>query len=124
MPGQASLAKLLNQRKVFIVIDDVNDPECQINMLQPKGQLHPSTLVLMTSRDRNVLQRCIYVHEVSTLHHGLAMQLFAACTFPTGQPSKLLAKVLVSEVVAAWPGLPLTLKVQAQKLPLPGLAYV
>lgn len=68
------------------------------------------------------MQRCSNVHEVGTLQYDLAMQLFAACAFQTGQPTKLLAEALVSEVVTACAGLPLTLKVPAQKLPLPGLA--
>ena len=121
-PGQAQLARVLDQRKVLIVIDDTNDHGTQINMLLPKGCLHPGALVLITSRDRDVLmERCSDVHEVSTLHQVLAMQLFAACTFPTGHPPMSLAAGLVSEVVAACAGLPLTLKVSAKKLPLPDL---
>ena len=86
-PGQAQLERILilDQRKALIVIDDTNDDDTQINMLLPQGRLHASTLVLITSRDRNVLmQRCSDVHEVGMLHQVLAMQLFAAWTFPTG----------------------------------------
>ena len=114
MPGQAQLAKVLvqDQRKALIIIDDVNNHGTQINMLLPKGCLHAGTLVLITSRDKRVLkQRCSGTYEVSILHHDLAMQLFAACAFPTGYPPKSLAEGLVSNVVAACAGLPLTLKV-------------
>ena len=124
-PGQAQLERILilEQRKALIVNDDTNDDDTQINMLLPQGRLHASTLVLITSRDRNVLmQRCSDVHEVGMLHQVLAMQLFAAWTFPTGYPPKWLAAGLVSKVVAACAGLPLTLKVSAQKVPLPDLA--
>lgn len=122
-PGQAQLARLLDQRKVLIVIDDTNDHDTQINMLLPQGCLHDSTLVLITSRDRNVLmQRCSDVHEVGTLHQVLATQLFAAWAFPTGYPPSWLAAGSVSEVVAACAGLPLTLQVSAQKVPLLDLA--
>ena len=123
--GQAQLARILDQRKVLIVIDDTNDHDTQINMLLPQGRLHAGTLVLITSRDKSVLmQRCgDDVHEVGTLHQVLAMQLFAAWAFPTGNLPKSLSAGSVAKVVAACAGLPLTLKVHAQqKVPLLDLA--
>ena len=82
-------------------------------MLLPEGQVHADTVVIITSRNKDVLkQRCSSnVHDVEMLPDDLAMQLFAACTFLTGQPPESLAEGLVSDVVAACAGLPLTLKV-------------
>ena len=97
---------------MLVVIDSPDSYDSQINMLLPEGCSHPCTLVIIASRIKGVLmQRCGMVYQVNTLPDDLAMQLFAACAFPTGQPPEWLAEERVREVVAACAGLPLTLKV-------------
>ena len=105
------LAQHLSERQALIILDDVDDFESQLDKLLPDTGLHCKSVVIITSRQRRLLnRRCNLIHEVQLLPEELAMQLFEATAFPSGQaPNEVAA--LVPDVVAACGGLPLTLKV-------------
>lgn len=110
MAGQTLLAQYLPQRQALIVLDDVDD-ESQLDKLLPKTALQSNSVVIITSRQRRLLElRCSLIHDVQLLTEELAMQLFKAVAFPAGvAPSEVAAQV--PAVVASCGGLPLTVKV-------------
>ena len=100
----------LEQRKVLVVIDDTDDQR-QLKDLLPPCQLHPDSLVIVTSRNSVVLYaRCTQVSEVQVLPEGCDMQLFKAWAFAAGEPV-WDTSLLVPRLVACCGRLPLTLKV-------------
>ena len=111
--GQMLLAQYLPQRQALIVLDDVDDADSQLDKLLPKTGLHLNSIVIITSRQRRLLElRCSLIHDVQLLTEELAMQLFTAVAFPAGvAPSGVAAQV--PAVVASCGGLPLTIKVRS-----------
>ena len=100
----------LKLRKVLVVIDDADDVT-RIKSLLPRCELHPESLVIVTSRKKKILEaHCTLVSEVQLLPEGHDMQLFKAWAFAAGQPV-WDTSVLLPEVVACCGRLPLTLKV-------------
>ena len=115
--GLAELEKCLT-RKALVVIDDVDDDAGQLDMLLPRERdcLHPDSMFVVTSRNAGILkQRCGVVREVGLLGDGLDARLFSVHAFAAGKPMPAV-DALVSEVVAACCGLPLTLMVQTPAL--------
>ena len=110
--GRGMLTTHLKLRKVLVVIDDTDDA-AQLKSLLPPCELHPESLVIVTSRKKDILEtRCTTVSEVQLLREGRDTQLFQAWAFAAGSPARDTL-VLVPEVVACCGGLPLTLKVGA-----------
>lgn len=108
--GRGTLIKHLGQRKVLVVVDDTDSPT-QLKNLLPPCKLHSESLVMITSRKKDVLDpRCIYVCEVQLLPKGRDVELFQAWAFATGLPTWDVSMV-VAEMVACCGQLPLTLKV-------------
>ena len=108
--GCGKLTQHLQHRKVLLVIDDVDDHD-QLRSLLPPCELHPQSLVIVTSRNKDVLSmRCCIVSEVQLLPKGCDEQLFKAWAFAAGSPA-WDTSVLVPEILACCGGLPLTLKV-------------
>lgn len=110
--GLAALTNYLREHRCLVVMDDVADCTSQLDMLLPPRQdLHPSSRVIVTSRNGTLLkQRCEAVSEVKLLPEGLAAELFASYAFQQGSPSVEVA-CLVPEVIECCQGLPLTLQV-------------
>ena len=111
--GREALAKHLGgdfRRKVLVVIDDADDA-AQLNNLLPRCELHPESLIIVTSRKKHVLDaRCANVSEVEPLPKERSVQLFRTWAFASG-PSVWDTPKLVPELVACCGGLPLALKV-------------
>ena len=108
--GRQRLIDHLKRRKVLLVIDDTDDVAQLYNLL-PHYELHPESLVVITSRKEIVLKRrCKKVSQVQLLPKGRDMMLFKACAFAAGEPVWDMS-ALVPEVVACCGRLPLTLKV-------------
>ena len=76
--------ELLQLRKVLVVIDDA-DSVTQLRNVLPPCELHPESLVIVTSRKKDVLSvRCTSVSEVQLLPKGRDVQLFEAWAFAAG----------------------------------------
>ena len=110
LAGRGRLMQHLKLRKVLVVIDDT-DSEDQLRHLLPTCELNVDSMVIVTSRKRNVLSALgIHISEVQLLPEGLDGQLFKTWAFAAGPPDWDTA-VLVPKVVACCGRLPLTLKV-------------
>ena len=108
--GRGMLTTHLQSRKVLVVIDDTDDA-IQLKYLLPQCELHPESLVIITTCKRDALDaRRISVNEVQLMPKGRDLQLFKAWAFAAGTPA-WDTSVLVPEVVACCRRLPLTLKV-------------
>ena len=96
---------------MLLLIDDADDVT-QIKSLLPPCELHPESLVIVTSRKKKILEaRCTLVSEVQLLPEGRDMQLFEAWAFAESPPCLGRVKAGSTEVVACCGQLPLTLKV-------------
>ena len=110
--GRAWLQIHLQRRKALVVVDGIDTADQLMNLLPP-CELHPESLVIVTSRNKSVLlARCKResVREVQLLPEGHDTQLFEAWAFAEGRPL-WATPVLVRELVACCGQLPLTLKV-------------
>ena len=108
--GRGTLVTQLKLRKVLVVIDDTDD-ESQLESLLPQCELHPESIVIITSRNKIVLDaRCISVREVQVLPEGRDVQLLEAWAFEAGPPDWDTSE-LIQGMVKCCGGLPLTLKV-------------
>ena len=125
--GFQHLARHLGNRKALVVVDDVDDL-AQLDKLLIKDSLHPGSLLIITSRDRAILQRhCPKMINVERLPVHLATQLFADHAFQ-GRPADQAVAAKVQEVVDSCGGLPLTLKARLPirpsfLMPMKGCGY-
>ena len=95
---------------MLVVIDDIDDA-MQLKNLLPSCELHPNSLVIVTSRKQNIFVTCcIKVSEVHLLPEGHDVQLFKAWAFASGTPTWRTSQ-LIEDMVACCGRLPLTLKV-------------
>jgi hypothetical protein len=97
---------------VFIVLDDVDNMD-QIESLLDVDAVASGSLILITSRDKDVLRRSsakTVVYDVKTLHQNHARELFCRHAFSQSKPSEELDD-LVEEFLKICGGLPLSLKV-------------
>ena len=108
--GRGTLIRHLKQRMVLVVIDDADSPT-QLKNLLPPCKLQSESLVIITSRKKDVLDaRCTYVSEVQLLPKGRDVELFQAWAFAMGPPTWDTSMV-VPDIVACCGQLPLALKV-------------
>ena len=97
---------------MLVVIDDTDDATQLMNLLPP-CKWHPDSLIIITSRNKGVLDaRCTIVSEMQLLPEGRDVQLFEAWAFAAGRPA-WNTPVLVRQMVACCGDLPLTLKVRS-----------
>ncbi|KAG0612311.1 hypothetical protein M758_6G017700 [Ceratodon purpureus] len=102
---------------VLIVLDNIYKLEQFQTLIPFPTKLHPSSRIIITSRDRGILRNIIsrgnldhYLFDVSTLHSNASNMLFNWYAFHTNEaPTEY--KGVVKEVVRACGGLPLALKV-------------
>ena len=100
------------RRKLLVAVDDTGSQDQLMNLL-PQCELHPESLVIITSREKAVLgTRCTNVSEMQLLPEGLDVQLFKAWAFAAGPPV-WDTSVLVPKLVACCGRLPQKLKVRA-----------
>lgn len=112
LAGRGRLTEHLRERKVLVVIDDIDKPD-QLEKLLPQCELHLESLVIITSRNLDILhERNFKVSMVQLLPMGRDVQLFEAWAFAWG-PRGWDTSELVPKVVARCGRLPLTLKVGA-----------
>ncbi|XP_039009990.1 disease resistance protein RPV1-like [Hibiscus syriacus] len=105
----------LNNRKVFVVLDDVSDPD-HIDFM---GVRHfgDGSKIILTSRDRQVLKNggADKIHEVDKLNKNDSLQLFSTIAFKQSNPAADF-RDLSNKFVEYAQGNPLALKVLGSKL--------
>jgi hypothetical protein len=97
---------------IFIVLDDVDNID-QIESLVDVDAVASGSLILITSRDKDLLRRSsakTVVYDVKTLDKRHARELFCRHSFSQSKPSEELED-LVEEFLKICGGLPLSLKV-------------
>ncbi|XP_048140796.1 disease resistance protein L6-like [Rhodamnia argentea] len=112
--GMRRIGEVLRNKKVLIVLDDVDSIE-QVEKLVGMGTLYPGSRILITTRNKGVLQihrsKCRtldYEMEVMSTNH--ALELFKKHAFNGDSPSDEYDD-LSREIVSALRGLPLALEV-------------
>lgn len=106
---QDNLPRLL---PVFVVLDDVDNLD-HIESLLDVDAVASGSLILITSRDKDVLRRSsvnALVYDVKALHQNHARELFCRHAFCQSKPSEELDD-LIEKFLKICGGLPLSLKV-------------
>ncbi|KAE8669332.1 hypothetical protein F3Y22_tig00112249pilonHSYRG00285 [Hibiscus syriacus] len=105
----------LNNLRVIVVLDDVNDPE-QVDWMGVK-HFGDGSKIILTSRDRQVLNNggATQIHKVEELNEKYSLQLFSITAFKQLNPSVDFL-YLSYEFVRLAHGSPLALKILGAKL--------
>ncbi|XP_039038936.1 disease resistance protein RUN1-like [Hibiscus syriacus] len=105
----------LNNIRVIVVLDDVNDPE-QVDRMGVKD-FGDGSKIILTSRDRQVLKNggATQIHKVEELNPKYSLQLFSITAFKQLNPSVDFL-YLSYEFVWLAHGSPLALKILGAKL--------
>ncbi|KAL4594239.1 hypothetical protein ACB092_12G006500 [Castanea dentata] len=116
--GKKILRKRLCNKKVLIVLDDVNDDE-QLKALAGKDWFGPGSIIIVTSRDSHLLNRywdgVIDIHIAKGLNDDEALELFSLKAFKKPHPEKNYVDLSINFVSYA-NGLPLALRVLGSSL--------
>ncbi|KAL3739832.1 hypothetical protein ACJRO7_021150 [Eucalyptus globulus] len=109
--GVKLIAQRLSNRKVFMVLDDVNDEE-QLEKLAIKHVSFGSgSRIIMTTRNRSILEaNYTFEYQVNPLDHVQSLKLFSRHSFGRIAPPNDYVS-LSREVVYTTAGLPLALEV-------------
>ncbi|XP_042487235.1 disease resistance protein RPV1-like [Macadamia integrifolia] len=118
--GLASLKKKLdqelskehNEKKVLIVLDDVDDAEQLHALLGNGGWLYNGSRIIITTRNKEVLREKYvnFVHDVKELSSSESLQLFSYHAFGRGKPAENFLH-LSEKIVSLTGRLPLALEV-------------
>ncbi|KAL5843294.1 hypothetical protein ACOSQ4_009252 [Xanthoceras sorbifolium] len=102
----------LQKKKVFIVLDDVNNLKQLEILAGGLDQFGPGSRVIITTRDKQLLCNCGVgnIYKVEALMYWESLQLFCKCAFKQDCPPKDLM-LLAKRVVDYAKGNPLALKV-------------
>ncbi|KAG5244833.1 disease resistance protein [Salix suchowensis] len=110
--------RMLQRKKVLIVLDDVNDPQHLIFLVGEDVLFGQGSRIIVTSRDRQVLVNACQanrIYEVTELDEGDALRLFSLHAFKQNNPTygyTTLSKYMVNCVK----GIPLVLEVLGASL--------
>lgn len=110
--GIVWIQKVVSERQVLIVLDDVCDAS-QVNALTgSRDWFSKGSLIIVTSRDQDALpEGIVNVHyEVKELNPQESLQLFSFHAFGRDKPCRNLT-VLTEQIVSLTGGLPLALEV-------------
>ncbi|KAF5471291.1 hypothetical protein F2P56_011734, partial [Juglans regia] len=110
--GYRMRKKMLSNKRVFIVLDDVDSDEQLTALAGDRKWFGPGSRVIITSRDSHLLKRhgVNDIYKVEQLQEDEALQLFSLSAFDKTHPPKNY-KDLSMDFVNYAQGLPLALKV-------------
>ena len=116
--GKKFLSKRLCNKKVLIVLDDVNNEE-QLKALVGKDWFGPGTIIIVTSRDSHLLNSywdgLIDIYNAKGLNDDEALELFSLKAFKKPRPEENYV-YLSKNFVSYANGLPLALRVLGSSL--------
>ncbi|KAF8036097.1 hypothetical protein BT93_C1943 [Corymbia citriodora subsp. variegata] len=112
--GMRRIGEILSNKKVLVVLDDV-DKKVLIKNLIGNSKLYPGSRIIITTRDIDILQVegsevKIEWYEMQTMDDGLALRLFCQHAFHKGYPLDDYYE-LSRKVVSLLGGLPLAIEV-------------
>ncbi|CAA0407693.1 unnamed protein product [Arabidopsis thaliana] len=101
------------QKRVLIVLDDVRNEQDAMSFLGEIDQFGPGSLIIITSRDRQVLEKCHLneIYELNGLNGEDARKLFTRCAFG----KDVIVKNLPMIVIKGFEGNPSALRSYANK---------
>ena len=106
--GVAILKERLRLKKVFLVLDDVNNMD-QLNALCGSREWFGlGSRIIITTRDRHLLRMVDHVYRVKEMDYNESIELFSWYAFKKATPLEDFSK-LAKDVVAYSGGLPLAL---------------
>ncbi|XP_034909525.2 LOW QUALITY PROTEIN: uncharacterized protein [Populus alba] len=107
------IKRMLQRKKVLIVLDDVNDPQDLKYLVGEDGLFGQGSRIIVTSRDRQVLINACdedKIYEVEILDEDDALRLFSLHAFKQDRPIEGYIG-LSKTVVSCVKGIPLVLEV-------------
>ncbi|KAI3725563.1 hypothetical protein L1987_65353 [Smallanthus sonchifolius] len=110
--GISIIQRTIREKKVLIVLDDVDDYNQLEALVGSPSWFEPGSIIIVTGRDRQLLSArgVEEIYEVELLHDSEALELFSLYAFRNKYPKEEF-KDLANEVVNYVKGLPLALKV-------------
>ncbi|KAH0747255.1 hypothetical protein KY285_008912 [Solanum tuberosum] len=108
--GKCMIPSKLCSMKVLIVLDDIDHGDHLEYLAGDVGWFGNGSRVIVTTRNRHLIEKDNAIYEVPTLPDDEAMQLFNKHAFKKEVPNECCKKLLL-EVVNQDKGLPLALKV-------------
>ncbi|XP_006355114.1 TMV resistance protein N-like isoform X3 [Solanum tuberosum] len=108
--GKRMIPNILCSMKVLIVLDDIDHSEHLEYLAGDVGWFGNGSRVIITTRNKHLIEKDDAIYEVSTLPDHEAMQLFNKHAFKKEDPDESFKKFSL-EVVNHAKGLPLALKV-------------
>ncbi|MED6176054.1 hypothetical protein PIB30_084250 [Stylosanthes scabra] len=113
--GKQILKDKLRGKRVFIVLDDVNDLD-QLDALCGSGEWCGSgSIVIITTRNNDLLRVCKHTFSVEKMNEAESLELFSWHAFKQAHPKQDFVK-LSKDVVEYSNGLPLALQVLGSHL--------
>lgn len=119
--GKSIIPSKLSSMKVLIVLDDIDHGDHLEYLVGDTGWFGYGSRVIVTTRNRHLIEKDDAIYEVPTLPDHEAMQLFNKHPFKKEVPDDRF-KELSLEVVGHAKGLPLALKVWGSLLHKKGLS--
>ncbi|XP_061355020.1 disease resistance protein RML1A-like [Gastrolobium bilobum] len=102
---------MLKDKKVFIVLDDVDKLDQIEDLCREYGYLSPSSKLIITTRDRQLLQKNVdWIYEVEEWERAESMEFFCLKAFEQSKP-QIGYEDLSDKAVDYAGGVPLALKV-------------
>ncbi|KAJ6928765.1 hypothetical protein NC652_012796 [Populus alba x Populus x berolinensis] len=114
----SAIKRMLQRKKVLIVLDDVNDPQDLKYLVGEDGLFGQGSRIMVTSRDRQVLINACdedKIYEVEILDKDDALRLFSLHAFKQDRPVEGFIE-LSKTVVSCVKGIPLVLEVLGSSL--------
>ncbi|ESW06194.1 hypothetical protein PHAVU_010G027900 [Phaseolus vulgaris] len=110
--GRTMIENGLSQKKLLIVLDDVNGFEQLENLCGNREWFGQGTVIIITTRDVHVLSRLKvdYVYKIDVMNENESLELFSWHAFRKAKPRKQFNE-LARNTVAYCRGLPLALEV-------------
>ncbi|KAG5575618.1 hypothetical protein H5410_055752 [Solanum commersonii] len=118
--GKCMIQSRLSSKKVLIVLDDIDHVDHLEYLAGDVGWFGNGSRVVVTTRNKHLIEKDDAIYEVSTLPDHEAMQLFNRHAFRKEIPNERFMKFSL-EVVNHAKGLPLALKVWGSLLHNKGL---
>ncbi|XP_015965333.1 disease resistance protein RPV1 [Arachis duranensis] len=111
--GIAAIKRLVEENRVLIVLDDVDDTEQLHSLFGKKEWFYEGSRVIITTRDRKLLldNNVDLVYEVKELSSTESLQLFSNHAFKRKHPPTQEFLGLSEQIVKLTGGLPLALEV-------------